>query len=754
MKKILTTLSCILMLSCAYATELWQQVDNNTMITNGEKHLFPVKHNTYQLNDGYIKAELSGIYSSGGSLSLHLPTPDGSFKNFIVTAAPVMAPELAAKFPGIMNFNAVNKSEGIKAKINYTQKGLDVMVYDDEKTYFIDPATNKNTGYYICYYKKDYRRNTEVSHQCQVASDFENLTEEELINIGNNPIPPNTFKTNGSNRRTYRLALTCTGEYAMVVDGPNPTLANVVAAMTKTLTRVNGILEKEVGSDMQLIAGNNQLVYLDPATDPFPSIQNSNPNPTTYNTNQNNTDNVIGNSNYDIGHVFCSGSGGVAELKALCDGNHKARGLTGSPNPVGDAFDVDFVIHEIGHQYGAEHTFNSSSSSCGGGNGSPTSAYEPGSGSTIMAYAGLCSPDDIQNNSDDYFHYKSIDQMVSYMNTLGIPPILTCGTATASNNTPPSVANITATYEIPKSTYFELQAPEAMDSDHDVLTYCWEEYDLGDYGKTFANTLVGPVFRSFPPTTDRWRVFPALDYVRQDIKDYLGEKLPTVNRVMKFKLTVRDENNGFGTVNLSDNEVTLNVTDAAGPFSVKSPDNGQEYWQIGKSYTVQWDVANTTSAPVSCSHVDIYLSLDDGKTYPITLLTNTPNDGSETIMVPANSQSAQARVKVKSNGNVFFDISNNGFIIDMWPQSVGMVSFENDLKVYPVPANEQIHISIADDNTYDAVLLNNVGQAIWEGDFTSSAQVNVTHIPVGMYQLAITQKASGEKMVRKVLVQH
>lgn len=753
MKKLLSTLSLLtLAIFTTQANETWQQVDNTTTITEGVKHLFPVKYITYKLDDNYLKNELSAIYSSGGELSIYLPAPDGSFKNFVVTAAPVMAPELAAKFPEIMNFNGIGIGDKpVKAKLNYTQYGLDVMVYDGVNTYFIDPATNSNTGYYVCYYKNDYQRRSKLAHECHVSKASSELTDEEQINLNDgNDLPINTFKTNGSNRITYRLALTCTGEYAKAVDGPNPQQANVLAAMTKTLTRVNGILEKEVGSSMQLVSGNNQLIYLDPATDPFTSAQNSTVGNGTQTANQNNTDQVIGNLNYDIGHIFCSGNGGIADYQALCDGGFKARGATGSPNPVGDPFDVDFVVHEIGHQYGAEHTFNSGSNSCSG-NGAANAAYEPGSGSTIMAYAGLCSPDDIQNNSNDYFHYKSLDQMINYITN---PALLLCGTSASANNNPPSVANIAATYDIPKSTFFELEAPQAMDSDHDVLTYCWEEYDLGDYTKTFANTLVGPIFRSFPPTTDRWRVFPVLDSVRNNVKDYLGEKLPTVSRTMKFKLTVRDEKNGFGTTNMSDNEVTLNVTDASGPFTVKAPDNGQEYWQIGQTYTVQWDVANTTAAPVSCSNVDIYLSLDDGRTYPITLLTNTPNDGSETITVPANTMTSQARVKVKGNGNVFFDISNNGFTIDLWPQSIGNVSFENDVKVFPVPASETIHISIDNNNTYSALLLNNIGQTIWTADFSNTADIDVRTIPSGIYQLAITQENTNEKMIKKIIVQH
>lgn len=750
MKKLFTFLLITTFSISAFANVgVWKETNKNITV-EGEQLLHPNKYRLYQLNDDYIKSFLYKLpQSPDGAQHISLPAPDGTFMQFRIWETPVMPEQLAAKFPEIKNFTAVSvDNPAVTAKINYNSYGFSAMVFDGNKTYLVDPYTNVNTGYYLCYYKNDHPRNHNRTYGCMKQQPNEDIGGEKIIIGGNDEPPSFDAKVHGTTRKTFRLALTCTGEYAVAVDGTNPDKAKVVTAMTNTLNRVNGIFEKDFGATMVLVADNDQIVYLDPANDPFTTTANNQVDPLQA-PNQTNTDAIIGDANYDIGHIFCSGNSGIADTNGLCDPGYKARAATGNSSPFGDPFDIDYVAHEMGHQFGAPHTFNTGANSCGNFV-KPHAAFEPGGGTTIMGYAGLCGQDNIQFSSDDYFHGQSLDQVTDYLST---PAILACGSTTPSNNTPPVVPDINVTYNIPFKTPFELEAPQAVDTDHDILTYCWEEFDLGDAGATFQNTLYGPIFRSFKPTASRWRVFPIMDSIRNNVTDYLGEKLPTVTRVVSFKLTVRDVYNGFGTFNLSDNKVNLNVTDQAGPFVVTGPNAASDYWQIGQTYTVTWDVANTNTAPVNCTNVDIYLSLDDGRTYPIVLAANTPNDGSEQITVPNSGMSSMARVKVKGNNNVFFDISNEGFPVSMWPAGVANVSFEKDVNVYPVPADEQLNITINNNKKYSLQLTNAVGQLVWSGNATGSTSINTTTYSAGVYHLSIVEKLSGERLVKRVVIQ-
>lgn len=740
---VISTLSAV-----ANTGDVWQELNSKNIPAKGERKLFPDAYKLFALNDSYIKNllfSLSEVPEHGTLLAL--PTPEGKLLHFRVWQTPYMERELAAKYPEIKNCTGVSvDNPNVTASINYTYKGFNAMIYDGSNTYLIDPYTMQKDDYYICYFKKDVASSARP-FSCTVNDDREKeLQVPNKMSLSNEP-PQVSFKTHGTLKKTYRLALTCTGEYALAVDGPTPSKANVISAMNTTLARVNGILQRELGVTLQLISNNDTLVYIDPATDPFTATQNSNINTNTQTANQTNTDNIIGNGNYDIGHVFCSGDGGIADKAGLCDPGFEARAATGKVNPTGDAFDVDYVVHEIGHQFGAEHTFNYNGTGCNPFARS-FSAYEPGSGTTIMGYAGLCPGHDIQFNSDDYFHAYSLDEMTTYISTIPL-----CGSSTPSGNVVPVVADIQAVYEIPHLTPFELEAPQAVDTDHDVLNYCWEQYDLGDFGKGLDQTLYGPIFRSFKPVASRWRVFPTLDSLRAGIYSYRAEKLPQVTRQLNFRLTVRDMLNGTGTHNWSDNTVKLNVTDQSGPFRVLGPNQSSNYWRNGSSYTVSWDVANTTNAPVSCSNVDIYLSLDDGQTWPIVLATATPNDGNEVITVPAGSYTGSARVKVKGSGNVFFDISDQGFVINDWPDTVHDIENDGIIEVYPIPAKNNLFISIIDGGIYDVKMFSSIGQLVWQDYVDSNTSVNTGNLGSGIYQLVFINPVTGNKLVKRIVVQ-
>lgn len=615
--------------------------------TMGERRILPDAYRVFALDTlawkqamTHIPAEQLGHRSA--TFRIQLPMPDGSLQTFEAAQVPTMEEGLAAKYPLIKTFWAQGVDDPLAtARLDWTYNGFHAVVRSLQGTTFVDPYSTTERTHYIVYHKHDLPR-THPSAACHVE-------DSDLLPHDGLPIelPQGVAESAGPQLRTYRIAISCTGEYAQFHGGTKP---SVLSEMVTVMNRVNGVYETEVAIRMILVANNDQIIYLNASSDPF----NNNNAQIIVNQNQTVTDNVIGSANYDIGHVVSTGGGGFAP-GSVCQNGDKARAVTGLPQPVGDPFYIDYVCHEIGHQFSGGHTFNGSTGSCAGARWS-NSAYEPGSGTTIMGYAGICPGQNVANSSSDYFHTWSYDQIYGYATQqLGN----TCAVVTNTGNSAPNVSAGTGGYIIPASTPFELTGI-ANDSDGDPLTYCWEQFNLGPQGPPNSPAGNAPLFRSFDPTTSPSRTFPQLSDIVNNTQT-LGEILPTYTRPLNFRLTARDNRAAGGGVSYSG--LSLQVTAAAGPFRVLAPNTALTVWTEGVPATIDWDVANTDNAPVNCANVDIRLSLDGGYTYPITLATSVANDGTHTLIVPQGVATTQARVRVQCSASVFFDISDQDFTI-------------------------------------------------------------------------------------------
>uniref|UniRef100_UPI0012680533 reprolysin-like metallopeptidase n=1 Tax=Hymenobacter sp. IS2118 TaxID=1505605 RepID=UPI0012680533 len=572
--------------------------------------------------------------SSAAPLVLMLPLPNGSTGRFAVRESSVLAPALAARFPSIKTYAGVGLDDAsATVRLEMTPQGFHAQVLAaDGNSFYIDPATRTDSRHYLGFYHRDMNRGaSRTALNCGFAptAATQKATARRLAaQKSSNSLA--LARASGPQLRTYRLALACTPEYALTKGN---TVASVLAAEATTVNRVVGVYEKELSVRMVLVPNNDQLVFLSgTGPQPSPAYTNDDGGP-MLEQNQENVDRIIGNANYDIGHVVSTGGGGVAFLGVVCDREGKAGGVTGLPNPVGDAFDIDFVAHEMGHQFGGNHPFNGNDGSCAGGNRNPETAWEPGSGSTIMAYAGICeSNNDLQANSDATFHTGNYEEIRAFINGT------TCGTSQATGNTAPTVSVPASGRTLPIGTPFKLTAT-ATDAQNDPITYSWEELDLGPTGTPTTAQVPGqniPLFRSFNPSASGTRYFPRLSNLL-DNSVVIGERLPTVTRALTFRCTARDQHAGplgvVGGVNFS-SLVSLDVSSSAGPFLVTAP-NAAESWTGGAAQTITWNVANTTAAPVSCVRVNIRLSLNGGVTYPILLAANELNDGSAVVVAPS-----------------------------------------------------------------------------------------------------------------------
>lgn len=451
--------------------------------------------------------------------------------------------------------------------------------------------------------------------------------------------------------RTFRIAVVAAGEFTEFHGG---TVEGARAAIVTTINRINQIYEPELGVRLVLIPNNDLLIYTNKNTDPFTANDYS---METIQQCQAVLDQKIGTANYDLGIAFNTGLYGLAYIRSVCDPAIKGSACVGKPVPTGELFYIH-AAHEIAHQFGANHTFNSPAGFCNDPRNAPT-AVEPGAGSTLMSYAGLaCGDDSWQPLMNSYFSAVTLAEIQTFLQS---SQTVCAGLTPLTNHAP--VVQAPGDCHIPKSTPFQLTAV-ASDADGDPITFCWEQMDLGG-PQTLGepDNGVSPLFRSYPPTTNASRVFPRLDAILAD-EASPGEKLPVTDRLLRFCVTVRDGTGAFAWA-----ETHLNVENTAGPFRVTSHNTAGVF--TGPQ-TVTWNVAGTTQSPINVSSVDILLSTNGGMDFPVVLAGGTANDGSEVVTFPLVN-TTQGRIKIQSVGNVFFNVNEANLTLS--PEFLSITSF-------------------------------------------------------------------------------
>jgi subtilisin-like proprotein convertase family protein/phosphotransferase system HPr-like phosphotransfer protein len=612
----------------------------------------PAESRLLKLNLNQLQESLK----AGTSTHIRLPDPYGGEVEFVLKPSSVMPKQLAARYPNIRSFEGVSiHDRSTTVRLELTSKGLSAQVLTAGERWVIDPVEGLGPEFVRSYrYSKGYQSKNEP------------FCELETSNVlGARSVSKNQFtntvqggKSTGTSLRTYRLAVATTGEYGAYHGG---TIEDALSAVVVTINRVDGIFETELAINLELIATNDDIVFADPLTDPFAGNDNAG---TLIDESQAQIDLLIGTENYDVGHTLSTGAGGLAGLGVVCREGGKAEGVTGSTRPEGDFFDVDFVAHELGHQFAAEHTWNGANGGCGVQQRATGSAYEPGSGSSIMSYAGLCGSDNIATAVDALFHHQSFEQIVTYTRE-GIGSV--CGQAELLENTAPQV-DAGSDYVVPKQTPLVVTG-SATDEEQDALLFSWEQRDLGPQA-ALTNPDDGrfALFRMLDSASSPQRYLPALTTVVSGTQD-ASERIPQVAREMTMRLTAKD---GAGGVQSDD--IVVTVDGDSGPFEVVSPNGGE---QVGSSKTVEWDTGFTEQAPVSASMVEIYLSTNDGVSFD-QLIDTVDNMGSANLNFPAGIQSQEARLMIKGAGNIFYDVSDAAFQLD------------SDRAVPPIPALDRV----------------------------------------------------------------
>ncbi|WP_308993709.1 reprolysin-like metallopeptidase [Mariniflexile litorale] len=656
-----------------------QTIKNSKIIS--KLNLDKSKVHVFELNTVSLKKSLLGTVSRNSktkqkSTTISIPGNEGKLETFKIYEASVFSPDLAAKYSDIKSYIGVStNNSGTRLRMSMSPLGIQTMItYINNTTVFMQP-TSQGSNEYVLYNKnsKDFTKNR---FECKT---FEDVNKSLNKNSSNSKIAVNEGGANNQTLQKFRIAISTTAEYTAYhndgIPGNGDAVADALAAINATLNRVNEIFETDMAVTFELINAP-QLIYTNTSTDPYSNASIGTHEDNKNNTNgwslqlQNNLTNTIGNAAYDIGHLFgATGGGGNAGcIGCVCtnddvlNNNDKNKGsaFTSPANavPEGDTFDIDFVAHEIGHQMGASHTFAYETEGSGVNS-------EPGSGTTIMAYAGIEGNNNVALNSDPYFHYHSIKQILENLR------FKTCQTTEVITNNSP-IANAGANFNIPAGTAYVLKGTATDADGGDNLTYCWEQIDSGsvNYLNFGPDLTSGSMNRSLPPSSDSNRYIPKLSSVLAGnttqtnptiISDW--ETVSTVGRNLNWALTVRDRAPASASGGQSSFDTMKITVEAVSPFTVSNPVS----WAQGSNVIINWEVGQTTNASINCQTVNIKLSTDGGLTFPIIVASNTPNDGTHAYTVPSIPDTNTARLLVEAADNIFYDVSNFDFSISPTP---------------------------------------------------------------------------------------
>jgi hypothetical protein len=727
------------------AQEIFNETDESEITTTSTRYIVPKKYTAFEINSVLFSTLLNqaqheeevNVHQS--DLLINIPFPNGEVHTFRFVESPVMSLNLSSRHQSIKTYLGESLRGNMTMRFDYSPDyGFHAMIMGQTDVVFIDPYSFHNSDYIISYYKKDYINEGQI--EFNEGEPIQSAEYLEYINYKDaNPIDLDKISS-GEELRSYRIAIACTQQYSNFHGG---TTESTLAGMVTTLNRVNEVYETELSIRLIMVDNNDSLI--DYSLDWGMSNYNTG---ALINQSQEVIDEFIGDDNYDIGHTFSTGAGGLASLGVPCKTNQKGNGVTGTNSPTGDPYDIDYVAHEIGHQFGANHTFNGNAGSCNGNRNSGT-AYEPGSGSTIMAYAGICSSNNLQSNSDPYFHPASYDEITYYINSAYGN---TCAQISETGNSAPEVFIEETIYTIPVYTAFKIDG-SASDSDGDTLTYSWEQMDLGPAGHPDSPVNNAPIFRTFNPKTVSSRIFPRMSDLLNNTHTK-GELIPEYVRTLHFRLTARDNKAGGGGISFQETEVE--VTEQAGPFEIISP-NGNETWGINGTYTVEWEVADTDGTVVNCQEVNIILMYKlDGIWEEVILAENVENNGETEVVVPnlENLIGSENRIKIIPTNNIFFDISNEDFSI------TGMNIFElegGNIAIYPNPSTGSINIKI-DQVNHNIIQLNVYDlsgklihtEKIQNKHNSTETKLNLTDVEKGLYLLELN--TPNERIVNTISI--